>query len=308
MSQLLKKKRVVDAILTNLSLGYRQQKFIGEQIMPVVPVDKEGVQIPTYGKASFVEYETRRAPRAASNVITVDDAEMLPVVLEEHDLAAGVDYRERRESMFNERQKATRKVTHAVQLKQELQIARLVQNKSSYHSALHKDLSSGKQWHEGDATPIQDIEAAKESVRSQCGEKPNVLVLGASVYSKLKFNPGLIAQLGESSLKILTMEHLKLLFEVDEIIVGESIVSPDGKRINDIWGKFASLIVRPDIIEHGNDETQQAFGYTLRLEGHPFVDRYDVEGGKIERVRYTDIRKSAVVGGSCGYLFDKAIA
>lgn len=308
MSYYLKNKRQVDPILTKLALGYRQKKFIGEQVLPVVPVDKEGVRVPVFGKSSFVEYDTERAPRAASNVITLEDATMLPVVLEEHDLAAGMDYREQAESMFDERAKATRKATEGVQLKQEIQIARLVQSRGVYDNGLVNDLSGGTQWNDAASTPIKDIGAAKEAVRSKCGETPNVLVLGASVYNALKFHPGLLAHLGSAALQMLTMEHLKMLFEVDEIIIGNSIATPDGKKLNDIWGKFASLIVRPAISEHGNDEGVQAFGYTFRKRGMPMVDRYDGVGGKVEYARYTDIRKSAILGGSCGYLFDKAIA
>lgn len=308
MSFYLKNKRQIDPVLTQLALGYRKNKFIGEQVMPVVMVEKEGVRVPVFGKASFVEYETERAPRAASNIITLDNANMLPVVLEEHDLAAGVDYREQAESRFDERAKATRRVTEGVQLRQEVDIAKLVQAKSSYHGSLSKDLSSTKQWSDDTSTPIKDIGEAKEAVRAQCGETPNVLVLGASVYKALKFHPGLIAHLGTAALQMLTLDHLKMLFEVDEIIVGESIASPDGKRLADIWGKFGSLIVRPAISEHSNDEGVQAFGYTFRRRGMPMVDRYDGVGGKVEYARYTDIRKAAVVGGSCGYLFDKAIA
>lgn len=50
-----------DEVLTNLALGYMQSDFIGEQIMPVVYTDKEGIKVPIFGKGSLVEYETDRA-------------------------------------------------------------------------------------------------------------------------------------------------------------------------------------------------------------------------------------------------------
>ena len=79
MSAHLKALRQVDPVLTQLAIGYRQATFIGEQVMPVVNVEKEGIRVPAYGKASFVEYQTERAPHAASNVMTLDKATMLPV-------------------------------------------------------------------------------------------------------------------------------------------------------------------------------------------------------------------------------------
>ena len=114
MSAHLRNLRQIDPVLTNLSVGYRQSAFIGEQIFPVVFSEKEGFKVPVFGKASFVEYETERAVGAESNIITLDSANSLPVVLEEHDLAAGVDYRAQNESMFDEKAKATRRVSVSI--------------------------------------------------------------------------------------------------------------------------------------------------------------------------------------------------
>ena len=113
-THLRKLRGQIDPVLTNLAVGYKQAEFVGEKIMPVVFTDKEGLQVPTFGKGSFVEYDTERAVGAASNVITLDVPNYLPVVLEEHDLAAGVDYREEAESLFDEQAKATRRVTSGV--------------------------------------------------------------------------------------------------------------------------------------------------------------------------------------------------
>lgn len=310
MSIHLKNMRQVDPVLTQLAQGYRQSNFIGEQAFPVVYVDKEGVRVPMYGKGSFVEYQTERAPHAASNVITLDKASLLPVVLEEHDLAAGVDYREKNESMFDEKAKATRRVTSGIQLRQELDVARLLQDRTTYGTGLSADLSNdpATQWDSAGSDPQKAIAEAKEQVRLQCGQNPNVLVMGASVLKALKFNPALIGCLASTSIKMLTVDQLKLLLEVDDIIVGESIYTPDNKKLADVWGKFASLIVRPKVGDNGGDEGAPSFGYTFRRRGMPLVDRYDGVGGKVEYVRYTDIRKAAVVGGSCGYLFGKAVA
>lgn len=140
MSKHLATLRERDEVLTNLAVGYRQAAFIGERIAPVVYVQKEGIKVPVYGKGSFVEYETERAVGAESNVTTLDRGSNMGLVLEEHDLAVGVDYREQHESRFDEKAKAARRVTGAIQLKQEIEIARLIQNKSVYASGHVEDL------------------------------------------------------------------------------------------------------------------------------------------------------------------------
>lgn len=312
MSKYLAELRERDEVLTNLAVGYRQAGFVGEKIAPVVMVEKEGVKVPVFGKGSFVEYETERAVGAASNVITLDRGKTLPVVLEEHDLAAGVDYREQHESRHDEKAKATRRVTTGIQLKQELEIARLIQDKGVYQSGHSEDLASTaeKQWSHAQSDVQEAIEAAKEKVRAACGIRPTVLVVGAQVLSKLRMNEGLRANLSANDRKVLlNIDILKNLLDVEDIIVGESVYAEgSGKTTKDVWGNFASLIVRPTIVADGNDEGQAAFAYTFRRRGMPVVDRYAGVGGKIEYVRYTDIRKAAVVGGACGYLFQNPIA
>lgn len=307
-SHLRKLRGQIDPVLTNLALGYKQSEFIGEKIMPVVFTDREGVQVPKFGKGSFVEYATERAVGAASNVITLDSPSFLPIVLEEHDLAVGVDYREQAESMFDEQAKATRRATIGVQLRQEVETAALLQNRATYESGHHKDLSAATQWSNANANPIKDIADAKETVRAACGVRPNVLVLGAKVAHTLMYHPALQAALGSGERKLITPELLKILFDVDEVLIGNAVSAPaPNKQTQDVWGAFAALIVRPTVHSSGNDEGEPSFGYTFRRKSMPVVDRYTETGGKVEFARYTDIRKVAAVGGACGFLFEKAV-
>lgn len=307
-SRLRKLRGQIDPVLTNLALGYKQAEFIGEKIMPVVFTDAEGIQAPKFGKGSFVEYQTERAVGAASNVITMDVPSYLPVVLEEHDLAAGVDYREEAESLFDEQAKATRRATSGVQLRQEIETATLLQSKSAYESGHYKDLSAATKWSDKTADPVKDIADAKEVVRAACGVRPNVLVLGAAVAHQLAYHPALQNVLGSNERKLITPELMKVIFDVDEVIIGNAVSAPaPNKQTKDVWGNFAALIVRPKVIASGNDEGEPAFGYTFRRKGMPVVDRYSEQGNKVEFSRYTDIRKVAAVGGACGFLFDKAI-
>lgn len=308
-AHLRKLRGQIDPVLTNLAVGYKQAEFVGEKIMPVVFTDKEGLQVPTFGKGSFVEYDTERAVGAASNVITLGVPNYLPVVLEEHDLAAGVDYREEAESLFDEQAKATRRVTSGVQLRQEIETATLLQSKAAYESGHYKDLSAAHKWSDyTNSDPVKDVAEAKETVRAACGVKPNVLVLGAAVAHKLAYHPALQSVLGSNERKLITPELMKIIFDVDEVIIGNAVATPaPNKQTKDVWGNFAALIVRPKVVATGNDEGEPAFGYTFRRKGMPLVDRYSEVGGKVEYARYTDIRKVAAVGGACGFLFDKAV-
>ena len=78
--------RIVDPVLTNLSIGYSNADLVGDVLFPFVPVDKEGAKIPRFTKEAFKIYNTERALRAKSNRINPEDGDSLTVSLDEHDL------------------------------------------------------------------------------------------------------------------------------------------------------------------------------------------------------------------------------
>ncbi|OLZ70244.1 hypothetical protein BS642_21125, partial [Chromobacterium violaceum] len=63
MSDRLKRLRIVDPVLTNLARGYRNAAYIGENLFPLAPMEKEAGIIPLFGKEAFLLWETERAIR-----------------------------------------------------------------------------------------------------------------------------------------------------------------------------------------------------------------------------------------------------
>ncbi|EEZ4407948.1 TPA: hypothetical protein QEQ76_002002 [Escherichia coli] len=316
MSDYLKGKRVIDPVLTSIARGYKNAAFIGERIFPVVHTDKEGVTVPTFGKSAFVEYDTERAVGADSNVLVREKTGKLDLVLNEHDLAAPVDYREQAESMFNEEAKAIRRVTNGVNLKRELYAARLAQDKTVYKASNVKALKADERWAGGKGDPIGVIEAGIEAVRNTTGLRPNLMTMGASVMALLKFHPAIQAAIGANERKRITLDILKDIFQVDEVVIGEPVSMASMKEAqdkdklpSDIWGDNLMLhyVGKPQAGADSADENEPSFGYTLRRKGMPVADKYDSNGGKVKYCRYTDIYKVAVVGGDAGYLITNIV-
>ncbi|KFK91765.1 hypothetical protein JV45_24405, partial [Serratia sp. Ag2] len=164
MSDYLRGKRVVDPVLTTVARGYRNAAFIGERLFPVVEMEKEGAKVPTFGKGVFAVYETIRAPGADSNVMIREKTGAMDIVLDEHDLAAPVDYREEAESMFNEEAKAARRSTSGIQLRREVFAATLAQDTKIYASNAVKKLTSTTAWGAANSNPIKDVEAGMDVV------------------------------------------------------------------------------------------------------------------------------------------------
>ena len=301
MADRLSKLRIVDPVLTNLARGYRNAQYIGEWLFPIALMDKEAGVVPLFGKEAFEVYDTERAIRAQSNIMTPDDTDGLDVVLREHDLAYPVDYREKNESMFDAESRASRRVVNVIDLRREVTCAKLAQNPSTFAAGAKVTLAGSSQWSNGGGDPIGVVENGKEVIRSRIGVRPNTLTMGASVYQSLKFHPKLWAALGANERKLITVEHLKALFGIENILIGEALAG--ATNTSDIWGDNLTLayVAKPAGGSQADYE-EPSFGYTLRRKGMPEIDTYDGSGGKVRFVRNTDIYKPVVVGSDAGYL------
>ncbi|EKT4470003.1 hypothetical protein QEM11_000811 [Pseudomonas putida] len=301
MADRLKQIRVVDPVLTNLARGYRNAQLIGEALFPIAYMDKEAGTIPLFGKEAFDLYDTERAIRAQSNLMNPDDVNGLDVVLREHDIAYPVDYREQAEALFDAQARASRRVVDVIDLRREVACAKLAQNPNTYLAGAKVSLAGSSQWSNGGGDPIQDVERGKEVIRSRIGVRPNTMTMGASVYASLKFHPKLQEALGSNERKLITLEHLKALFGIQDIFIGEALANAG--TFGDIWSDSLQLayVAKPQGGSQANYE-DPSFGYTLRRKGMPEIDTYDGAGGKLNYVRNTDIYKPVVVGADAGYL------
>lgn len=301
MADRLSKLRIVDPVLTNLARGYRNAQYIGEGLFPIALMDKEAGVVPLFGKEAFEVYDTERAIRAQSNIMTPDDVDGLDVILREHDLAYPVDYREKNESMFDAEARASRRVVNAIDLRREVACAKLAQNPGTFQAGAKVTLAGSSQWSNGGGDPIAVVEQGKEVVRSRIGIRPNTVTMGASVYQSLKFHPKLQEALGSTERKLITVEHLKALFGIENVLIGESLAG--SVNTFDIWSDNLTLayVAKPAAGAQA-DHDEPSFGYTLRRKGMPEIDTYDGSGGKVRFVRNTDIYKPVVVGSDAGYL------
>lgn len=105
------------------------------------------------------------------------------------------------------------------------------------------------QWNASASTPVADVEAGKMAVLLATGMKPNTLVLGAQVRSKLNTNADIIARINYGQTPggpaIVTDAALAKVFGVDRILVSEAIYNTAAEGATEsnafIAGKVALL-------------------------------------------------------------------
>lgn len=305
--------RQVDPVLTNLAMGYTNNEFVADVLLPVVDVDKEGGKIPLFGKDAFKVFNTERALRAASNRISPEGVGMLTVSLDEHDLEYPIDYREDAEAAFDLEAHATYRATEGVMLRRELAVATLVQDPNSYPAG-HKEALSGTDLFTNAASDPEALVAhARSVVRSKTAKEPNVMTLGYAAAAALERHPKLRAILSDSRTRLLTLDDMAAIFKVKRVVVGKAVKLSDAGVQSDIWGATMQLayVAEAGPMDANGRPTrspyQPSFGYTLRKRGSSKTDTRLESGGKLEVVRYTEIYRSHILGAEAGFLYSTVV-
>ena len=104
-------------------------------------------------------------------------------------------------------------------------------------------------WDRADSTPIEDIRLGKRTVQQRTGFRPNKLVLGREVFDALLDHPDIVGRLDRgqtSGAAIVMKQNLAALFELDEVLVMDSIqntaVQGAAATLAFIGGKSALLV------------------------------------------------------------------
>lgn len=270
-------------ILTSLLLGMGQGTFVAEQLFPRLPQALSGVMLAKLGDERLKKYALRRAPGAKTKrvdisyegkVYTVNQSSVeVPMPRE---LLREAD-ESRRLNVGNHLDVSRIAMTTAndiLLLDYELEVAALATAPATYASGHVMALASGTKWSAATGTPVTDIEAAANIIRKKIGKRPNKLTLSADAYTAIKHNAEVKTYLSNTQTGPATLEQLKTILNVAEIVVGDAVWKDESGDGFDVWGNNAILAYVPKIGGSGTDISlaEPGFGFTNVLEGHPFAE------------------------------------
>ncbi len=278
----------VDPILTEFAIGYRPAgNLIGKRVAPVVPVLTRTGTIYQFGKEGFRVHNSTRAARAhpkqlefalgSDSYATAEHALSTQLDLEK-EIGEARRVGGRPMEMRLER-KATMMVQHNLELELEKAVADSVFADGNYESGNKVTLAGADQWKDsaGDpgttSNPISDIREGINAARDDMGVRPNKLVFGYEAWDSLIDHPDILERIKYSERAVITEAMIAQLFNVREVMVGESVYSADGNVFTDIWGdKVACLFDPPDadLVEGTTPHT-----VIFELSGYPIVKTYD---------------------------------
>lgn len=305
--------RVVDPILTTAAQGYKNAEFVGMTLFPSVPVQQRGGKIITFGREDFRLYATGRAPGSNTKRVMFGHAAG-SYALEQHALEGVVPF-----ELQDEAERvpgidlgggAVRKVQDIIGLRLEKAQADLATNAANYGSGNKVTLSGTSQWSDfssGVSNPENDIETAKEAIRSQIGKRPNTIVMGAAVWAKLKQHPRIIDRIKYTGRDSATPDLIANLFGVQRVLIGDALYENAAGALVDVWGK--SVVVAYTEVGGIAEMGRPTFGYTYRLGGYPIVEQpYQDRNAKSWVYPVTDEVAPVIAGSAGGYLISAVVA
>lgn len=237
--------------LSNISIAYRNDAYIGDMVFPNVPVTKQSDKFYVFDKASWFRNEAGpRAPRTrapeggyslSSDSYTTIPVSFAALVADEEEMNA--------DDPLSPRRTAVEFATEKILLAKEKKIADLVFGNGSWAASA----TPSPTFDDPASDPIEKLEIAKETIVKAVGREPNVLVMGREVWTDLRRHPDLLDVLGQSRRGLLTTAQLSDIFEIPKILVGRAIYEdttiegeqyPSGGTLVDtsegysfIWGK-----------------------------------------------------------------------
>lgn len=307
----LSQARVNDPILTAVARGYRSPKAaVANLLFPIVTVGTRAGRVLAFGPDDFKLVSTARAPGANTKRVQFGfGSERYSLV--DHRLEGGVPRELQQEANavpgIDLGANAVRRVQNVMALEREKSAADIALNAANYDAANKSVLAGTAKWSDPASNPFEDISQAKEVIRGQTGEEPNVLALGPLVLRALRTHAKVLERLSTATDRPpATLEQLQRLFEIDSIVKGEAVYH-NGNAFADVWGKDAVLaFTTPASMQ---EMGSPSYGYTYQLDGMPDVEEpYYDNNTATWYYPVTDAYQPVLAGKSAGFLFKGAAA
>ncbi len=304
----------LDQPLNNISVGYVNDDYFAEKLLPVVAVKQRSARYWVFGKEKFHRYETIRAPKAEAREIAPWSLSNEPYFCDDHSLKDSISDEERSSSDGTDLEINTvQNLTDAILLDLELRVNSLLMGAGS--SVPSTTLSGTSQWSDYvNSDPINAIEQQKIVIKQAIAKTPNTLAVSFPVFTYLRQHPKIIDRFKYTQVGILQADHLKSVFDVDNfwVLGAEYDTANEGQtpNLNFIWGNNALLAYIPPAPQ----KLEPTLGYTFRwLFGAPdlggtLTKRYRVEAKTadvIEVHRYDSVN---IVVPTAALAFINAVA
>ncbi len=212
----------IDQAMTNVSIAYRNNAYIAEEVFPLVPSDKQSNLYFVFDKASW--FRNRSGPRSPGARAPRADYELSssPFLCINDALAKEIadEVRNNSDAPLRPDITATEFVTDGLLLGLEKRVATLVTACANWASASNP----GALWSISTTDVWADIDTAINAVVQSIGREPNVAVMGWPVWKALRNHPDFIDRVKYTrQTGRVEPGDLNSWFGFDKVLIGKAV-------------------------------------------------------------------------------------
>jgi hypothetical protein len=298
--------------LTAVAIGYKNTELIADSVAPRVPVGVKNFKYTKWTKEEpFTVPDTKVGRKSKPNEVEFTGTEVTDTCQDYGlDDAIPQDDIDQAPSNYNPVSASVEGVSNLIALDREVRVAGVAFDSAQYSTANKVTLSGTSQFSDfTNSDPLGVILTGLDA----CIMRPNVMVIGQAVYTKLIQHPKIVKAMfgnaGDSG--IATRKFLASLFEMDEVLVGSgwynTALRGQTASYSRIWGKHIAMLRRDS---NPNQPGKMSFMWTAqfktRMAGADADRNIGPRGG--QRVRVWESVKEVVSANDLGYMIVNAVA
>ncbi len=235
----MESSRRISKALTNVSVRYKNDSFIANDILRDVMVVNKSDQYYVYSNDFRIE-ETRRANKAPSGQVTWTNSlsSYSLDVHSLHDIITEQDIRNT-ETPLQAEADSTEYITEKIQLRMEKDAADLLFTTTSFSN--NTTIATATTWkNTTTSAPIQNVLSATAKIKASGGGTPNEAATNLNVIHALKENANIYERIQYVERAILTPMLLASLFDLSKIHVGDAVYNANkegqAQSLTNLWG------------------------------------------------------------------------
>lgn len=313
--------------LRDLVVDYRVKGFIANDIMPPLKVrKKEGVYY-TFSRAEALTIPlTHRPPDAVAREDTWS-TETVAYACQDHARRKFLNQQviDDADDVIQIEMRSTKKLANKILLAHEQRVANMVFSAGNYAGANKTQLTGTNKFSDyTNSDPFSVIDTG----RNACAETPNVMIMGAQVFDKLKYHPALkeLIKGGATTQQpaLVLQQTMAELFEFEKVVVGRVQYNTAAKKTTAtygyLWGKHIVLAYVNDAAAIDDVTFANYLKYSPKVENAVGASEGIAEGYRVRE--YPDVERGGggkwietemfgietLVSADCAYFIQDAVA
>lgn len=322
-----------DPILTNLSVGFKDQSLYGAELFPITPVNTQSGRYRVFDRSDWVIFEDRREPGDVAREVRGRKWSEDTFRTSEHSLQGAVNDEENQALnsqgglanaafggalQIDPHADQTKLLTRAILLKHELKVSTLIRDTAQYPVGNTVTLAGAQQWDDytggvaSTSNPVADILTGMRKVYSLTRRYPNVLAIPTMGMSYIENHPRVVDRF--KNFRLTQDDAFRLLTGFEGTIINVDSVYNSANNIDatpaitDFWGKDVWL----GIVDPSPGLLTMTFGKTF-AQNYPNggirpTDRWREEDRKADVIRVSMKYDLKIVSNVAGYLIKTAFS